>query len=112
MENPAAIIVVGNIEPLMESSLDAPGLAVELQPGGSVEFSRREVGDEADRLGLVTLEVAPDAGDLGGKGEADLFGIDCRGAEAALLAAALVKLNGACLGGGGLVEGGNPPRGR
>lgn len=58
MADPTAIVVVGDVEALVKSGFDAPGLAVELEPAGGIELVGFETGDEADLLGFVALDVA------------------------------------------------------
>ena len=74
MTDPAAVVVVGDIQALVESAFDAPGLTVELEPPSGVEAGGFQTGDEADVLGGVALEVAAETGGLGGEGKSDLFG--------------------------------------
>ena len=112
MTDPAAIIVVGDVQTLVKAALDAPGLAVELQPSSSGQLGDVQAGDEADLLGLVPLEVTAQAGDLRSEGKADLLSARGSRAQATIFPAALAGLDGASLGGCGVLRGGNPLRER
>ena len=58
MADATAIVVVGDVEALVKSGLDAPGLAIELEPADGIQLVGFETGDEADLLGFVALDVA------------------------------------------------------
>jgi len=112
MADAAAVVVVGDIQTLVEAAFDAPGLTVELEPACGVEACWFHTGNEADFLWRVALEMATEAGGLGGEGKGDLFGGDGGGAQDADLATPLVALHRAGLGGGWPFRGKNPPQGR
>ncbi len=56
--DPTAIVVVGDVEALVKSGLDAQGLAIELEPPEGIQFVGFETGDEPDLLGFVAQDVA------------------------------------------------------
>ena len=104
----AAIIVVGNIQPLMEAAFDPPALAIEEQPLLSLEPLARGAGDQAHFFVIATLGLTQQAGGLGREGEADVLGGDGGGADDPILVTALVLLLGTGLGGRGVLRGENP----
>jgi fumarate reductase subunit C len=53
--NAAPVVVVGNIEALVKAALNAPTLAVEFQPAGSIESLRWRTGDQSHFLIFATL---------------------------------------------------------
>ena len=99
MADAAAVVVVGDIQTLVEAVFDAPGLTVEEEPACGVEAGRFQTGDEADFLRRVALEMATEAGGLGGEGKGDLFGGDRGGTQDPVFAASFVALHRAGLGG-------------
>ena len=44
--NPAAVVVIGNVQALMEAALDAPALAVEAQPLDGIQSFGWSTGDQ------------------------------------------------------------------
>jgi len=104
----AAIIVVGNIQPLMQAAFDSPTLAIEGQPRLGVELFGRGAGDQGHLFVGATLGLTQQAGDLGRAGEADVLGGDGGGADDPILVTALVLLLGTGLGGRGVLRGENP----
>jgi hypothetical protein len=53
--NTAAIVVVGNIQPLVKAALNAPTLAVEFQPTDGIESARGSTGDQSHFLIFAAL---------------------------------------------------------
>lgn len=78
--NSATIVVVGNVEPLMEATFNAPPVAVKFEPLGSVESTGRRAGDDAHGLRLAALCLAQQTTDLGGKRKAHVFSRHLSGA--------------------------------
>ena len=56
--NPAAIIVVGDIQSQVEAILDAPSLAVKTQPFSGIEPLSRSAGDQSHFLVFAALGLA------------------------------------------------------
>ena len=56
--NATAIVVVGNIQPLVKAALDAPPLAVEFQPTEGIEPGRWSAGDQSHLLIFAALGLA------------------------------------------------------
>jgi hypothetical protein len=56
--NATAIVVVGNIQPLVKAALDAPPLAVEFQPTDGIEPGRWSAGDQSHLLIFAALGLA------------------------------------------------------
>ena len=112
LSDATAIVVVRHIQPLVKSALDPPGLSVELDPAGRIEFAVLEIGDQTDLFGLVALEVAAQAGDLSRKRESHLLGVDRGRADGTFFPTAFVGFERSRLSGRGVFRGENPPRGR
>ena len=53
--NATAIVIVGNIQPLVKAALDAPPLAVEFQPTEGIEPGRWSAGDQSHLLIFAAL---------------------------------------------------------
>ena len=77
--DPTTVVVVGNIQTLVQTVLDAPGLAVEEQPAPGVQPFGLDAGDEADVLRTVTFDLTQHPGGLRREGEAEGLGADRRG---------------------------------
>jgi len=112
MTDPAAIVVVGDVQTLVKAALDAPGLAVELEPASGGQFRDVQTGDETDLLGLVPLEVTAQAGDLGSEGKADLLSARGSRAQGTIFPTAFAGFDGPSLCGRGVFRGENPLRER
>ena len=104
----AAIIVVGNIQPLVQAALDPPALTVEAQPGLGPELFGRGAGDQGDFFVLAALGPAQQPGGLHRKGKPDVFGCQGGGADDPVFLTPLVFLPGAGLRGCGTIRGENP----
>lgn len=64
--NPAAIIVVRNVQPLMQAVFDAAKASpVEFQPLLRIEFLRFRTGQQRDVFLLATFSLAQQSGRLG-----------------------------------------------
>ena len=112
MADPRAIVVVGDVQPLVKAALDAPSLAIEFKPASGGQFCDVQTGDERNLLRLVPLDVTAQAGDLCSEGKADLLGARGSRAQGTLFPTALVGLNRPRLGGRRMFRGGNPLRER
>lgn len=106
--DPAAVVIVGDIQPLMQATLDSPALAVEEQPWQSLELLRGSAGNQSDFFIFSALGLAQQSGGLRGKGKSDVFGCDSSGANDSILIAPFVLLLSASLSWRGLVRGKNP----
>ncbi len=106
--DPAAVVVVGDIQPLMQATLDPPTLAVEEQPWQSLELFRRGAANQSDFFVFSALGLAQQSGGLRGKGKSDVFSCDGSGANDSILIAPFVLLLSASLSWRGLFRGENP----
>ena len=88
----ATIVVVRNIQPLMKATLDAPALAVEMQPLGSLEPLRRSTGDQGHFFIFATLGLAQQTRRLMGQRKADILRTNGRSANDPVFRTALVVL--------------------
>ncbi len=104
----AAVVIVGDIQPLMEATFDPPALAVEEQPGQSFESLKRGAGNQSNFFVFSALGLAQQSGGLGGKGKSDVFGCEGSGANDSILLTPFVLLLSASLSWRGLFRGENP----
>jgi hypothetical protein len=104
----AAIVVVGNIQPLVKATLNAPALAVEFQPTGRIEPLRWRAGDQSHFLIFAALGLTQQPGPLGGKRKPHVLRSNGRRANDAIFSTPLVVLLSASLSARGLIRGGNP----
>src|ERR1051325_5780224 len=70
--DPAAVVIVRDIQPLMQATLDPPALAVEEQPEQSLELFRRGAANQSDFFVFSALGLAQQSGGLRGKGKSDV----------------------------------------
>lgn len=98
----AEVVEVADVEAVVESAFDAPGLAVELEPVEGGEFFGGAAGEEFDGVGGFAVGDAKEAGGLAGEGEVQGFGVDGGGAQDSDFVAAFVELAAA----GGVGAGG------
>lgn len=112
MTDPTAIVVMGDVQTLVKAALNPPSLAVELKPASRRQLCDVQTGDKGDLLGLVSLDVTAQAGDLRGEGKANLLTARGRRAQATIFSAAFADLNRPSLGGRGMLRGENPLRER
>ena len=107
--HPAAVVIERDIQALMGAILDAPALAVGLEPGLGWEFLRREVGDEADRFIFAPHVLTGHQGGLGGEGKADILSRNWAAFQSAALVDPFISLHGARPGGRRGQRGKTPP---
>ena len=110
--HPTAVVVQGDIQPEVEPGFDSPALAVGAQPLSGSEFFGRATGHQRDALVLATGMLAHQAGRLGRKGKAEVFGRHGPGFNGATLPAAFVALHRARTGRRRHQRGKNPLRAR
>jgi len=91
----ALIVAAGDIKPGVQAVLNAPVLAVELEPAGRGQLLRRTAGHQGYGFGWVAIDFAAQARGLGGQGEASLLGGDRGGVDGAGFRAAFVAFVGA-----------------
>lgn len=96
----------------MGAVLNAPSLAVGLEPLDGGQLSRRQIRDEADGLSFAPDVLTSQLGGLGGEGKADIFGGDRAALQGAAFGYALILFGRARPSGGGLQRGKNPWAGR
>jgi len=89
--------------------LNAPALAVGLEPRLGWQFLQREVGDETDSFVLAPNVLTNHQGGLGGEGEADILSGNGAAFQGAAFARPPVFLYGARPGGSRGQRGKNPP---
>lgn len=71
--DPTAIVVIGNIEPLMEPAFDSPPMAVELEPELGWQFLDRRAGDQSHFLILAPLGLTQEPSHLRRKRKPHIF---------------------------------------
>ena len=106
--NPASVVIVGNIQPLMEPTFNPPTLPVEREPLLCIQPLDGGAGNQGDLLGCASLGLTQESASLGGEWKTDVFGPDCSGGKDPILRTSLVGLESPSLSGSVLVEGGNP----
>ncbi len=106
--DPAAIVIVGDIQPLMQATFDPPALAVEEQPWQSLEPFRLGAANQSDFFVFSALSLAQQSGGLRGKGKSDVFRCDGSGANDSILMTPFVLLLSTSLSWRGLFRGENP----
>ena len=105
----AAVVVERDIQTQVGAILDAPALAIGLEPRLGREFLWRAVGDETDRFVFASHVLTAHQGGLGGEGEADILSRNGAAFQGAALRYPLVFLHGARPGESRGQRGKNPP---
>ena len=109
--NPAAILVVRDVQPLMGAGFNAPGRSIELEPPQSRQLPGLHTAHQRHQFVFTACDLAQEQGALLGKRKTDLFGRQRRRAEGPALRPALVDFLGAGLSRRGLQRGKNRPGG-
>lgn len=104
----APVVIIGDIQPLMQTALDAPALAVEEQPGEGLELFWRGAGNQSDLFVFAALGLAQQSGGLSRKGKSDVLSRDGSGANDSIFVTPFVLFLSAGLGGRRLIRGENP----
>ena len=107
--DPAAVVVVGDIQTLMQSALNAPGLPVQTYPVCGIQTRGLQAGDQRHQFIFAAFGLTQQQGGLLGQWEADLFGADWRGYNTAAFFAALVDFLRISLSRRWLLRGKKPP---
>ena len=107
--HPAAVVVVGDIQALMQTVLNAPIIPVQTQPVCRIESRGLDTGDQRYQFAFAAMGLAQQQSGLFGQWEADLFSADWRGDNTAAFFAAFVDFLHASLGGCRLMRGENRP---
>src|SRR6185295_5491090 len=97
-----------NIQPLVKPTLDAPALAVEMQPLSGLEPLRRSTGDQRHFFVFATFGLAQEPRRLMGKGKADILRTNGHSANDPVFRTAFVVLLGASLSRRRFIWGENP----
>ena len=105
----AAVVIERDIQALVGAILNAPALAVGLEPRLGWEFLWRKVGDETDRFVFAPHVLTGHQSGLGGEGKADILSGNGAAFQGAALAHPLIFLHGARPGGRRGQRGKNPP---
>ena len=106
--DPAAIIVVRNVEPLVESAFDPPAVAVGLEPLSGVEPFGRQARHQGDFFVFPPGGLPEQARSLPREGKADVFPSQFGGGDTAIFMTSFVFPLLPRLRRSGLPEGGNP----
>lgn len=106
--HPAAVIVVGDIQALVQTVFNAPPLAIELEPQAWTQPLGRGTGDQGHFFVLSSGALAHQARHLGGQGKADVLCVRQGGANGAVFIPAFILVLRSGFGVAGLPEGGNP----
>ncbi len=106
--DPAAVVIVGDIQPLMQTTFDPPALAVEEQPREGFEFLKRGTGNQSDFLVFAALGLAQQSGSLSRKGKSNVLRRDDSGANDSIFVTPFVLFLSTGLGGRRLIRGENP----
>src|SRR6478672_3258540 len=88
--DPAAVVVVGDIQALMQTALNAPGIAVQTHPVCGIQTRGLEAGDQRHQFIFAPLGLTQQQGGLLCQWEADPFSADWRRNNTAAFFAALV----------------------
>jgi len=104
----AAVVVVGDIQPLVKTAFDSPALAVEAQPALGIESFGRGTGDQGHFFVLAAGGLAEQSSGLHRQGKTDVFSRHGSGRDDAVFVTSLVALLGAGLRGCRLRRGENP----
>ena len=87
---PGLVVAPRDVQPGVQSVLNAPVLAVAFEPAGGREFCGRQAGDQRHGFRFLAVHFAAQSRGLGGQGKAGGFGRDGGGAERAGFGAAFV----------------------
>ena len=112
MAHPAEVVVVGDIQALVQTTFDVPGLTVEAQPVLRIEARGLGAGDQGHLFVFAPGALAQEPGSLSDQRKADLLTTDCLGENAAAFLAAFIDFQGARRMGRRLLRGENRPPGR
>ena len=110
--HPAAVVVVGDIQALMLTTLNAPIIPVQTQPVCRIESRGLDTGDQRHQFVFAAFGLAQQQSGLLSQWEADLFTADWRADHTAAFFAAFVNFLHASLRGRRLMRGGNRLGGR
>ena len=88
--DPAAVVVVGDIQALMQTALNAPGVPVQTYPVCGIQTRGLQAGDQRHQFIFAAFGLTQQQGGLLCQWEADLFSADWRGDNPAAFFAALV----------------------
>ena len=106
--HPRAIVIVGNIQSLVKATLDAPALAVEVQPSCGIEPVSGGTGDQSHFFVLAAFGLSQQPRRLGGKRKSYVLSGDGGGANDTVFRPSLVLLLRAGLRRRGMFRGENP----
>ncbi len=109
--DPAAVVVVGDIQALMQTALNAPGVPIQTYPVYGIQARGLEAADQRHQFIFATFGLTQQQGRLLGQWEADLFSADWRGNNSAAFFAALVDFLRISLSRRRLLRGKKPPAG-
>ena len=106
--NPTAVVVVGDVQPLVQAALDPPALPVQAQPLRRVQLTDRSAGNQSYFFLFAPLSLAQEARGLRGHGKADVLGTEAGRADDAVFLTPFVLFLSASLSARRLVRGENP----
>ena len=106
--HPAAILIIGDVQSLMESAFDSPARPVGPKPLLGVETFGRGTGDQSDFFIFASGGLPQEPRSLARQGKAHIFGVDFGRGDGAVFCPAFVLFAGARLPRSGFIQGGNP----